>query len=72
MRLILLELQIANTRITFRHHLELLNYNLLVHTHPTLDQVCLPLGIEILIRFAPMILEKVVSPPQLIVAMLAN
>jgi len=32
----------------------------------------LPLSIEMLILFAPLILEKVVSPPQLRVAMLAN
>ena len=37
----------------------------------TLDMFS-PLGMEILIRFAPMILEKVVRPPQLRVAMLAN
>ncbi len=31
-----------------------------------------PLGMEILILLAPSILEKVVNPPQLMAAMLAN
>ena len=49
-----------------------MNLNYEFYIYPAKEHVGLPLGIEILIRFAPMILEKVVSPPQLRVAILAN